>query len=48
MRRVAVAARITIGGLLFAAAILMIMALPGFLTDTSSTVPLASTREAAR
>ena len=48
MKRIAFAAWVAIGGLLFAAAIIMILILPGLVDDMSSTVPLRSTREAGR
>jgi hypothetical protein len=48
MKRIAFAARVAIEVLLLVAAIVMILALPGLLDDTSSTVPQASTREAGR
>ncbi len=48
MKRIAFAARVAIEVLLLVAAIVMILALPGLLDDTSGTVPQASTREAGR
>ena len=48
MKRIAFAARVAIEVLLLVAAIVMILALPGLLDDTSSTVPHASTRQAGR
>jgi hypothetical protein len=48
MKRIAFAARVAIEVLLLVAAIVMILALPGLLDDTSSTAPHASTREAGR
>jgi hypothetical protein len=48
MKRIALAARVAIEVLLFVAAIVVILALPGFLDDSSSTVPPASTQEAGR
>ncbi len=48
MQGSAFATRVVIGGLLFAAAIIMILILPGLIDDMSSTVPLRSTQEAGR
>ncbi len=48
MKRIAFAARVAFEVLLLVTAILMILALPGLLDDTSSAVPPASTREAGR
>jgi len=48
MKRIAFAARVILEILLLVVAILMILVLPGFVADTSSTVPQASTREAGQ
>lgn len=48
MKRIASAARIAIEVLLALATIVIVLALPGLLDETSSTVPQASTREAGR
>jgi hypothetical protein len=39
--------RTCVGAILFAAAIFLLLAAPGFLSDASSTVPIGQTTEAA-
>lgn len=48
MRTLGKTVKYGIGSLLMAAAVWFILALPGFLSDSSSTVPLAGAAEAGR